>query len=60
MLPQSKDPETESFNIHTEEGAVQGIDARHFTILQRSGGHGRQERRFLPRLMTGVSAPGFP
>jgi hypothetical protein len=47
-----------SFNIRTARGLVQGIAARHCQLVQRADGYGYQERRFLPGLTTGVSAPG--
>jgi 5-methylcytosine-specific restriction endonuclease McrA len=47
-----------SFNVQTPTGTVQGVPARHCTLIHRGDGYSYQERRFLPRLKTGVSAPG--
>jgi len=39
---------TGSFNIQTKEILVQGINARHFSLIQRGDGYGYQIRTALP------------
>ncbi len=57
-----------SFNVQTLQEVVQGIHARHCSLLQRADGYGyslqpmavstpREERRFLSGLNAGVSVP---